>query len=88
MVGRRLYTAFAVVRFHHRVLEKEMTYRELLEAMKNLTEDQLDADISIEIDDEEFIEIAEARITEYDDILDADHFYLSVFKRENRGKRI
>jgi len=54
--------------------ENEMTYRELLENLKNLSENQLDMDVSVrDVQTDEYFSGSSFVITDETDVLDENH---------------
>jgi hypothetical protein len=53
----------------------KQTYRELLDELKNLTKEQLDCDVTIQVEDEYYP--GSLWIIDNDDILDTDHPVIS-----------
>lgn len=55
-----------------------MTWNHLIESLKFLSEEQLNTDVTIGIDDDEFFSSSKLLISPCTDILDKDHPYLLV----------
>lgn len=54
-----------------------MTYRELLEQLEELSDEQLDQTVTVhEPYQDEYIAVVHSATTSEADVLDADHFYL------------
>lgn len=62
-------------------------YRDLKAILDTMTEDELDQDVTVEIDDEEFFAINFCDTVEHTDILEAGHIFLSALPPEKFGNR-
>lgn len=63
------------------------TYRELLESLKTLNEEQLDQDVTIMDGDEEFHGVRlKLEVAPEDDVLDQGHAFLSLETHYLEGK--
>lgn len=62
-------------------------YRDLKMVLDTMTEEELNQDVTVEIDDEEFFAINFCDVVEHTDILDAGHIFLSALPEEKFGNR-
>ena len=54
-----------------------MTYRELIEQLSELSCEQLDQTVTVQVSHDEYVPVYETGIAD-DDVLDEDHFVLSI----------
>lgn len=58
-----------------------MTYKQLLEQLQDLTEEQLNQTVTVyESQDNEFFMVDHTAVTNESDVLDEDHFFLVLTK--------
>ena len=57
-----------------------MTYKDLLEQLSELSFEQLNQTVTVQVSDDEYFPVNETGIAVDDDVLDEDHFVLSIGK--------
>tara|TARA_B100000941_G_scaffold277428_1_gene240916 strand:+ start:68 stop:238 length:171 start_codon:yes stop_codon:yes gene_type:complete len=55
-----------------------MTYRDLLEQLSELSYEQLNQIVTVQVSHDEYVPVYETGIAVDDDVLDEDHFVLSI----------